>query len=193
VQTGNVDGYQGYLENFPEGLYKIVAELRIDALQGNAPEATDLDSADLPAATAALEMIGHLVPNAADVPETEVRQAYARWQSTRTAAAPSFRSLMTEAAHTATYVDTYTVSILKNDLQRYASVDAALDTARENLRVAEADFGDDTQAQAALQRMRDDVAEVERIRRNVAADLDASRTYYSDLIALTDRYLADWM
>ncbi|MGS4947582.1 caspase family protein [Meridianimarinicoccus sp. RP-17] len=193
VVAGSVESYRDYLESFPEGLYKIVAQLRIDALQGNAPEATDLDTTDLPAATAALEMIGHLVPNAADVPDTEVRQAFARWQSTRPAGARGFPALMAEAARTATYVGTYTVGILKNDLQRYASVDTALEQARDNLRIAEADFGDDAQAQSALQRMRDDVAQVERIRRNVAADLDASRTYYSDLIALTDRYLADWM
>lgn len=193
VEAGTVGSFQGYLDRFPAGLYKIVAQLRIDALQGQASESADITDADLPEAMAALEMIGYVIPGAQDATDRRIKQAFAQWQSTRPPGARGFDALMREAARAATFVGTYSVSILKNDLQRFASVDAALQQAQDSLSIAETDFADNPDAQPALQSMRREVTEIDLIRQAVAADLDASRTYYSDLILRADRYLADWM
>lgn len=193
VTSGSVDGYNGYLDRFPDGLYKIVARLRIDALQGTALQTDNLADDELPAAQAALEMIGYAVPGSSALPDGRVRQAFALWQSSSTEGARTFDNLMREAARTATFVGTYTAGILKNDLQRYASVTEALRAARANLLTAETDFGENEAAQPAIQSMRREVSEIAKIHQAVAADLDASRTYYSDLIVLTDQYLSGWM
>ncbi|TDL84713.1 caspase family protein [Meridianimarinicoccus aquatilis] len=193
VARGTIDSYSGYLGRFPDGLYRIVARLRIDDLQGIAPESVDLADDQLPAAMAALEMLGYAVPGVSTLPDGRVRQAFALWQSSSTEGDRTFESLMREAARTATFVGTYTAGILKNDLQRYASVTEALRAAQANLVTAETDFGDNEAAQAAIQSMRREVGEIAQIHQAVAADLDASRTYYSDLIVATDQHLSDWM
>jgi len=193
VAANTTEDYRDYLEQFPSGLYAIVAELRIDAIQGDAPEAEGLDDADLPGVDAALQLLGYLVPGAAPASAGEVRRSFARWQSTQPVGARDIDTLMETAAGTAVFIGTYTAGILKNDLQRFATVEESLRTALESLRIAETRFSDDSEAQPALDRMRDEVAQIERIREDIAADLDASRTYYSDLIVLTDRHLADWI
>jgi hypothetical protein len=193
VAGGAAEDYRGYLDRFPGGLYAIVAELRIDALQGDAPEADDLAEGDLPRVEAALEMLGYMVPRATYAEGDEVRRSFARWQTTQPAGARDIPALMTEAAGRAVFLGTYTAGILKNDLQRFATVEESLRTATENLGVAEARFAEDPDAGPALERMRAQVAEIARIRDGVAADLDASRTYYSDLIVLTERHLSDWI
>lgn len=193
VAAGGVASYEGYLDRFPEGLYAIVARLRIDALQGEAPEPADLDPNTLLPAAAALELAGYIVPQADYPGDDEIRSAYASWQAAQPAGARGFDALMGEAARTASFLGTYTAGILRNDLQRFASVDRALQTAENSLRSAETDFADDPDAAPVLQSMREEVAEIAEIKGRVAADLDASRTYYSDLIEHADRYLADWM
>lgn len=187
------EDYRGYLEQFPGGLYAIVAELRIDALEGNAPEAEGLDDADLPDAEAALQLLGYLVPGAKQASAGEVLRAFARWQATQPAGARDVGTLMEAAARKAVFIGTYTAGILKNDLRRFATVEESLRSASESLRVAETRFSNDPEAGPAIDRMRDEVAQIERIRAGIAADLDASRTYYSDLIALTDRHLSEWI
>lgn len=193
VARGAADDYRGYLDRFPGGLYAIVAELRIDALEGTAPEAEGLDDAELPGIEAALQLLGYMVPRATSAGAGEVRQAFARWQTTRPAGARDVAALMGEAAGKAAFIGTYTAGILKNDLQRFAVVEESLRSAVDNLRVAEARFADDPDAQTTLDRMRAQVSEIERIREGVATDLDASRTYYGDLIVLTERHLSEWM
>ena len=193
VAGDTAEDYRGYLDRFPSGLYAIVAELRIDALQGRAPEAEGLDDADLPDIEAALQLLGYLVPGATQASAAEVRRAFARWQTSQPAGARDVDALLEAAAGTAVFIGTYTAGVLKNDLQRFATVEESLRSASESLRVAEGRFSDDPEAQPALDRMRDEVAQIERIREGVAADLDASRTYYGDLIVLTDRHLSDWI
>jgi len=193
VARGEVEDYRGYLDRFPGGLYAIVADLRIDALEGDAPEAEGLDEADLPRVEAALEVLGYMVPRATYADVGEVRRSFARWQTAQPAGARDIASLMKEAAGKAVFLGTYTAGILKNDLQRYATVEESLRSAVDNLGVAEERFADDPDTRPALDRMRAQVAAIERIRDGVAADLDASRTYYSDLIVLTERHLSDWI
>ena len=191
VARGGTDDYRGYLERFPSGLYAIVADLRIDALEGRAPQAEGLDEADLPRTEAALQLLGYLVPGATQAEASEVRRAFARWQTTQPAGARGVDAVLEAAAGKAVFLGTYTAGILKNDLQRYATVEESLRAAVDNLREAETRFSDDPEAAPALDRMRTQVAEIERIREGVAADLDASRTYYADLIVLTERHLSD--
>ena len=193
VSRGGADDYRGYLDRFPAGLYAIVAEIRVDALQGDAPEAEGLDDADLPGIEAALQLLGYMVPGAMQASGGEVRRSFARWQTTQPAGARDVATLMEAAAGKAVFIGTYTAGILKNDLQRYATVEESLRSAVNNLRTAEARFSDDADAGPTLDRMRSQVAEITRIREGVAADLDASRTYYSDLIVVTERYLSDWI
>ena len=193
VARDGADDYRDYLDRFPGGLYAIVAELRIDALQGNAPEAEGLADADLPGIAAALELLGHLVPGPAQASPGEVRRSFARWQTTQPAGARDVDALMEAAAGKAVFIGTYTAGILKNDLRRFASVEESLRSASESLRVAETRFSDDPDARPAMDRMRAEVAEIARIRDGVAADLDMSRSYYGDLIAVTDRHLSGWV
>ncbi|MEM9247593.1 MAG: caspase family protein [Pseudomonadota bacterium] len=193
VKAHSVASYDGYLEAFPDGLYAIVAELRIDMLEGRAVVSPDLVEANVPQAAAALELVGYLVPSFGYPPSTDVRQAFARWQATQPSGARSFEALMGEGARKAAFIGTYTAGILRNDIQRFASVEESLRVATENLATAEADFADNPDAQPALERMRTQVAQIGEIKQGVAADLDASRTYYSDLIEVTDGYLSDYM
>ncbi|WP_168201388.1 caspase family protein [Qingshengfaniella alkalisoli] len=193
VNAGSVESYLDYLDRFPEGLYKIVAELRVDVLRGNVFQTAELASVELPDATAALQLIGYLVPGATDPADSEVLQAFTHWQSSQPVGVRNFEALMLDAASTATFLGTYSAGILKNDLQRYASVDEALRTARDNMEVAEIEFQDNPDAEPVLQSMRTEISEIELIHRGVAADLDASRTFYSDLILLVDRHLTDWL
>lgn len=185
--------YHGYLELFPTGLYALVAELRIDALAGDAPPAEGLAEAELPGVEAALQLLGYLVPGPARAEAEEVRRAFGRWQGGQPAGARDTDRLMAEAAGKAVFIGTYTAGILRNDLQRLATVEESLRAARDSLDVAEARFSDDPDAAETLERMRGQVAEIARIRAGVAAELDASRTYYADLVALTDRHLSDWI
>ncbi len=193
VAGHTAEDYRGYLDRFPSGLYAIVAELRIDALQGNAPEAEGLDDADLPGIEAALQLLGYMVPGAVQASAGEVRRSFARWQTTQPAGARDVDALMEAAAGKAVFIGTYTAGILKNDLRRFAAVEESLRSASESLRAAETRFSDDPEAQPALDRMRAEVAQIEQIREGVAGDLDASRTYYGDLIVLTGRHLSDWI
>ncbi|MEM0936224.1 MAG: caspase family protein [Pseudomonadota bacterium] len=192
VGAHSVESYRGYLDDYPEGIYAIVARLRIDSLEGNAEEA-EIAAADLPQATAALELAGYLVPSVGYPPDTQVKQAFAAWQNAQPAGARGFAALMGEGARKAAFVGTYTAGILRNDLQRFASVEESLRTAEENLSEAEAEFADDTGAQQTLATMRRQVAQIAAIKEGVAADLDASRTYYHDLLVLTNRYLSEYM
>ncbi|PWR04535.1 hypothetical protein DKT77_00785 [Meridianimarinicoccus roseus] len=196
VAAQTVEGYSDYLGRFPEGIYRIVAGLRIDELQGAAlPAAHEvpLTAEQLADARAALEMIGYVVPGAVEVGPGRIRQAFALWRSVQPGGAGDFSTLMREAARTATFVGTYTAGILQTDLRRFASVDEGYRASAENLRIAEADFADDPAAQNALETMRADLGRIGQIRLEVAADLDQSRTYYGDLVTLTVRHLADWM
>ena len=193
VAGDEVGDYRRYLDRFPAGLYALVAELRIDALQGTAPEAEGLDDADLPGIEAALQLMGYLVPGPAEAGPGEVRRSFARWQTTQPAGGRDRDDLMAAAAGKAVFIGTYTAGVLKNDLQRFATVEESLRSATASLRTAEQRFGDDPDAQPTIERMQDEVARIAEIRDGVAADLDASRTYYADLIALTDRHLSDWI
>jgi len=193
VEGGGVEDYRGYLARFPAGLYAIVAELRIDALEGNAREAEGIGDAELPGVEAALQVLGYMVPGPADASRAEVRRSLAHWQAAQPTGARDLAALMEAAAAKAVFIGTYTAGILRNDLQRFATVEESLRSARESLRVAETRFAEDPDAGPALERMRAQVAEIERIRAGVAADLDASRTYYGDLIVLTERHLSDWI
>ncbi len=193
VGAHTVESYAGYLDDFPDGVYAIVAELRIDALQGTAVESTELEDTDMPRAHAALELVGYLVPSAGYPSDSTVRQAFARWQSDQPTGGRDFDTLMGEGARKAAFLGTYTAGILRNDIRRFASVEESLRTAAENLRVAEVDFADNPDAIPALDRMRNQVAQIDQLKQGVAADLDASRTYYSDLVVLTDRYLSEYM
>jgi len=193
VAAGTVDNYQGYLEEFPEGLYKIMAELRIDGLRGVPLEAEDLADEDLPQATAALEMLGYFVPKEPATSDEDVRRAFARWRGTQPAGGRTFDALMREAARTATFLGTYTVSVVRSDLARHSSIQEQLRIAEENLAVAEADYGDNAEARDVLANMRREVEEIEEIGQRAAASLDSSRTYYNDLVEQTDRHFVAYM
>jgi hypothetical protein len=192
VQAETRDSYSAYLDAFPQGLYAVVARLRIDAMQGNAPHA-DLSERHVPSAAAALQLSGYMVPSPATPGEGAVRQAFARWQSEQPQGARDYASLMAEAGRTATFLGTYTAGILKNDLRRHAAATETLRTAKAKLAIAESDFAKNEKAQPALATMRSQVARIEQIQQGVSADLDTSRTYYDDLILIADRYLGDWI
>ncbi len=191
VAGGGTEDYRGYLDRFPAGLYALVAELRIDALQGNAPEAEGLADADLPGTEAALQLLGYMVPGASHASPGEVRRSFARWQSMQPAGGRDIDTLKAEAAAKAVFIGTYTAGILRNDLQRLATVEESLRAATDSLRTAETRFAEDPDAAPRLESMRAQVDEIARIREGVAADVDASRTYYGDLILLAERHLAD--
>ncbi|MEM1431224.1 MAG: caspase family protein [Pseudomonadota bacterium] len=193
VRAETEASYTRYLEQFPTGLYALVAELRIDALNGTAPEAADLADADIAPAAAALQLLGYIVPGAAAPVPSITRQAFARWRSDQPTGTGGFPALMEEAARKATFVGTYTAGILKNDLRRYASIEETLRSAERSLATAEARYASDTASRPRLAAMRADVARIAEISQGIATDLDASRTYYDDLIALTDRYLTGWL
>jgi len=193
VAAGTVGDYQAYLEQFPEGLYKIIAELRIDGLRGVPLEAEDLADEELAQATAALEMLGYFVPNETATYDEDVRRAFARWRGTQPAGGGTFAALMREGARTATFLGTYSVSVVQSDLGRHNSIQEQLRIAEENLAIAEADFGDNPDASDVLANMRRDVAAIDEIGQRVAASLDSSRTYYNDLVEQTDRHLVEYI
>ena len=188
---GTARAYQRYLDRHPDGLFAQVAQSRRDALSGTgtAPrEDVFAALATTPAAAASLELLGYAsaTRDTSEVAGTYLAQAFADWQATKRAGTGTVDRLVEEGAQMAVFLGTYTAGVLRKDLAAFIALEENLKIAQADLARAEQQFGDVAAAQPVLDEIRGTLAAMTLQRDEVAARLDASRSYYHDLINTTE-------
>jgi len=185
-----VAAFEDYLAAYPDGLFARTAESRIALLQGGAPDMSPaaLRPEDLPQAAAALEVLGYLsaMRGAGEPTRPAVDQAFEEWRTDQPAGFDTPGALLRDGAQMALMLGTYTAGILRKDLQNFVAMDQNLALAEADLARGEREFGTAPSAAAVLDGMRSDVTAIRGLRDEMADRLDASRSYYDDLIALAE-------
>ncbi|PWR01188.1 hypothetical protein DKT77_18710 [Meridianimarinicoccus roseus] len=190
-RSGSVAALGRYLERYPDGLFAQIAQSRIEALTGTGPAPQgDLFAAldDTPAVAASLELLGYAsaTRNTSDIAGSYLAQAFADWQATKRGSSGTVDRLVEEGAQMAVFLGTYTAGVLRKDLQAFLAMEENLDLAEADLDRAVAQFGSDPAAQPVIAEIAANVAAMTAQRDAVAERLDASRSYYHDLINTTE-------
>lgn len=192
--AGTAAEFESYLGEYPSGLFAQMARTRIALLREERQPvgAAALAPEDLAPTAAALELLGYLAT--ADAPggtgREAVETAFRSWSGAQPDGFGTPRQLLQDGAQMALMLGTYTAGILRKDLQNFSAAEQNLRLAVADLVRAEAEFGGVPSAAADLAAMRADVAAIRRLRDEMAGHLDTSRSFYDDLVTLSEGPLA---
>ena len=190
--AGSAAAFAGYLDRYPDGLFAQVARTRIEALtaEGAAPAPEMFAALDNTAAVeASLELLGYASATRDAGPQDigpYLAQAFADWQAAQRPGTGTVDRLVEDGAQMAVFLGTYTAGVLRKDLRAFIALEENLELAQADLARARANFGDDPAAQPVIAEIEANVAAMVSQRDAVAARLDASRSYYHELISTTE-------
>lgn len=190
--AGSTTAYAAYLDRYPDGLFAQVARTRIEALTaaGDAPAPEVFAALDnTGAVAAALELLGYAAATRDAGPQDigpYLAQAFADWRATQRPGTGTVERLIEDGAQMAVFLGTYTAGVLRQDLRAFIAMERNLELAQDDLARARAGFGDDPAARPVIDEIAANVAAMVAQRDAVASRLDASRSYYHDLINTTE-------
>lgn len=195
--------YQGYLDAFPNGMFKDFANQRITRLSysANLPETgTPLKVAELDVTrdtvrvSAALGILG-FVPQSRSAPDIEDLEAAAAAYraSLGKNAALTEDNLFADASRLLLYLGGNVGKQIQVDIAALSSIDQTLVVARDAYAELEEVAAGDESAKPILEQARTDIAAIERAQTEVLSQLDQERGYYEDLMAQANANFSDYM
>lgn len=189
------EDFEAYLADYPEGLFARFARQRIKALGGapsDAPGRADtlLASADPARLRAALATMG-LLSETDTRPETLTRALQIYQAQLPDPAALSEAQLVNDATRSAMYLAATTLQHLRTDMVALRSVERTLLIAEDALGQIEEIAKTDPAAVPILDEARADVSDIRRSRATILLRLDESRSYYSDVLTRSVKFVPD--
>lgn len=199
--AGSVDpaAVEGYLRDYPEGIFASVAAERLRRLSASDVQNGDaagvqLASADPAGLAAALDTLG-LLSRGMEGPApdpAELAAAFGRYGAQLPGGeAASVDRLFADATRSSLVLAATTAQRIRTDIVALRSVDRAMGIARDALREVEEIAARNPAAEPVLEQARADFAAIEEARATILRRLDQSRNYYQTILTQAARFVPE--
>lgn len=201
VAGGAAAGYRGYLDAYPDGAFAVFARERLERPEGaaaaaGADPAALVAEADRVQLAVALSALGFLSPVRGQAPDdAELATGLGGWlrQSGGDAGA-GLDSVYLDAAQVTVMLGATTAQRIRAQMAALAGIERVRGiVATDRARLAALAAAEPAAAGAALAGAEADAAEIEALRERVLEQLDASRSYYAELVERGETALRPWL
>jgi hypothetical protein len=199
ASSGDVSELEGYISEFPNGLFVPFARERIalikkaEVASRASADATEIVAKeDTPTLVAALDILGFTQQTRGLIPATaQLELAFEEWRASQpnpSGATPE--DLYRDAARLSMFLAASTAQSIRTDLKALESIEKHLELAEGDLATLRRLAETNEEAKAILSEAETDVAAVITAREKVSARLDESVAYYHSMVDRAKEYFA---